>query len=227
MEEIKYKFKNHVDNDWIRIGQFLVNKYNQGTSKWLDARKGRLTASNFGSALGLTPYTSPEEIADNILGTNKVEKEVNYNMIRGTKLEPLVRDWYAKTKNKKVEQIGLAVPIWDMRIGASPDGIILEENGMIEIKCPNKMYDLLSEHIGKLNNGFTHDKFYHSHIYDSHYCQMQGCMKILEKDWCDYIVYDDTSKKIYTERIYYNENYWNNTLYPGITKFLNMVDSKR
>ena len=45
-------------------------------------------------------------------------------------------------------------------------------------------------------------------------------MKIADKQWCDYIVYSTSDKKVYKERILFNKEYWENKLYPSLQSFL-------
>jgi YqaJ-like viral recombinase domain len=44
-----------------------IEKMKQGTQDWLDARKYRLTASNFGAAAGHNRFRSPEELVQDML----------------------------------------------------------------------------------------------------------------------------------------------------------------
>ena len=62
-------------------------------------------------------------------------------------------------------------------------------SGMIEIKCPENMYSKLKIHQLKKENHWVPDRFYHQHIYTTHYDQMQGCMALTKKAWCDYVVF--------------------------------------
>lgn len=136
----------------------------------------------------------------------------------GTLNEPIARQWYEKECGVKVEEIGLAVPKWDMRIGASTDGMVIGTDKIIEIKCPNKMYEPLKAHRLMKKMGMKPEKFHHSHIFDSHYAQMQGTMAVLGKKWCDYVVYTPTDVNV--EEVEFNPDYWNNYLYPRLDSFI-------
>jgi hypothetical protein len=57
-------------------------------------------------------------------------------------------------------------------------------------------------------------------IWNSHYDQMQGGMAILGVPWCDYLVYAIDEKRLYSNRIPFNQNHWNNILYPKLKGFL-------
>ena len=77
--------------------------------------------------------------------------------------------------------------------------------------------------IDAINAGKKFPRFYHDHIDRSHYAQMQGSMKILNKQYCDYVVYATSSNLSYVERIEFNPLYWDTILWPGIQKFLNIM----
>lgn len=68
-----------------------------------------------------------------------IERDGENRMDRGTRLEPEAREWFAKTYNKPVEEIGMCMSDVDDRIYNSPDGMIKDKSGKyteaIEIKC--------------------------------------------------------------------------------------------
>lgn len=236
-------------SSWKDCGRFWTNTAPQGSIDWLAARKGlipmreivgkdyktkstttdgilicsRVTGSNFGSAVGVSKFTTPEELALYVSGLQeqKFTEESLKNMAHGTAYEPIAREWYQSTTGSEVEEVGLVVPKWNLHLGSSVDGIVKGEKGILEIKCPKKMYGPLSNHIYHLDKGWTPpNKYYHEHIWDTHYAQMQGGMAILDKEWCDYIVYSTSDCRVYTERILFNKNYWEMWLYPSLQSFL-------
>ena len=64
----------------------------------------------------------------------------------------------------------------------------------------------------------------YSHIWRTHYCQMQLGMKILNKNWCDYIVYCPTTRQLFIQRVPFNETFWSDFMFPKITTFLDETD---
>lgn len=182
----------------------------------------RLTTSNFGAALGLSTHCSMIDIAMDITDVKPKSFMERGKLVKahGIVTEPEARLWYCKSREVEVQEVGLAVPKWEPRIGTSLDGDIVGTDGIIEIKSPYYMYEPLDEHTAKINAGWRPPPFYHGHIWDTHYAQMQGEMKITGKKWCDYIVYAKSSNRVYVERIPFNEEYWNETLWPGIVSFL-------
>ena len=199
------------EKDWIFYDTYMVNIHEQGTDEWLKARKGILTGSNFGAAAGNSPYETLSEYAEIFSGRKtKVFSEFAIsNMARGTRLEPYARTLYEKIKGVTVEEIGLAIPYWDKRIGSSVDGLV-GLDGCIEIKCPIKIYERLN--IQNISQKMR--------INPTHYDQMQGAMSILNREWCDYVVYCESENRLYIERVWRDNVYWNEDLYPKLVNFL-------
>jgi len=192
--------------NWIDRGTYTLSTHQQGSKEWLKSRENLLTASKFGKIL-------EGNVKKSEILSKDSNQETNTYMVHGIIYEPVARNWYCSTFNVKVRELGLAVPKWDTRIGASLDGEVEGTNGSIEIKCPATMYGSL----------YTPQPDY-SHIPASHYAQMQGGMKICCKEWCDYIVYSVREKSTFVERIPFSEEYWNKKLYPAILKFLEEDD---
>lgn len=230
---------------WIDCDSYWLNKAPQGSHEWKFYRKFRLTASNFGAAIGKSWISSPYDIALNITTTSDPIKipptepyphrsdkqhpktytrpKQKFTQQHGVVTESTARNWYCSTRNVRVATVGLAVPKWEPRIGASLDGNIPGTDGIIEIKCPFEMYDQLKLHMDNIKSGWNPPPFYHDHIRDSHYAQIQGSMKIFGKKWCDYIVYATCSNLSYVERIPFNKTYCDTVLFPGITHFLDNI----
>jgi putative phage-type endonuclease len=188
------------DNIWEDRGSYYVSLAPQGTEIWEKQRLKRVTGARVHASTGKSRFSTKRELAEEILGRRKIEQ--NDFMKHGVLTEPEARRWYERKYKKKVTQLGLAVPKWDLRLGASVDGDL--EDGMIEIKCPMKMYEC-----AKTDN-----------IFPSHYDQMQLCMVVLDKEWCDYVVYCKPERKVFVKRVEFNRDYWINSLYPQVKKFL-------
>lgn len=208
---------------WEDRGTYYLSTAPQRSEEWLEQRKDKLTASNFGYAVRDSKFKTVYELALDISGIKKTEFSESsiIAMNHGTVFEPIAREWYEKQYGVKVEELGLAVPKWNSRIGGSVDGDVLNTDGIIEIKCPKIMYGPLLNKIKKSQENTN--SLVPSHIWYSHYCQMQGCMAILGKKWCDYIVYATESQNIYVERIQFNQYFWDNELYPAINNFLDNI----
>ena len=235
----------------------------QGGEAYNLNRKLRLITSDFGGAIGQSSFSTPMDVAFSIAGIktktfakdSKEKKNFKCQEDRGNfmiqhfaKTEPAAREWYSRTRNVRIKQVGLIVPKWEPRIAAVLSGEVLSEpeargesgtrgengergesgtkgenEGMIVIKCPLEMYGPLRDHITKINSGWRPRPFYHEHIWESHYAQIQGNMKIAGKKWCDYIVYATSSNLVYVERVLFDQGYWDLTLWPEIKSFLDTV----
>jgi YqaJ-like viral recombinase domain len=128
-------------------------------------------------------------------------------------VEGSIKEIYCEQNNVKMIETGVIIPRWNTDIGGSVDGLVGDE-GMIEIKCPQRMYlslidqtsDYLSEEEKKVGMPMYH------------FDQIQFYLNVLERKWCDYVVRcgGDTIIK----RVLRNQVYWNGFLYPKILKFV-------
>lgn len=189
----------------------------QDSEYWHQVRNNKITASNFSKYIqGHNPFSKSEK--------TELNKESLNNIQRGKYLEPFIRDWY-NDNIAKVREIGLAVPYFDTSISCSPDGILEDYNGLIEIKCPKVVYSsLINKHsvgLQDINNSDAPDKY--CHIYPSHFDQIQGNMAIMRKNFCDYLVYgpeyaNSNNKILYRETVYFCPEYWEEIIYKNIKK---------
>lgn len=108
----------------------------QQTPEWFEARRGRLTGSLAGAALGLAPYMSKEDCLRTLVRSmHDMPSEFQGNIATdwGNANEDLASSAYEMATGYTVYPAGF-VPFEDWS-GASPDGYI-GEDGLIEIKCP-------------------------------------------------------------------------------------------
>lgn len=208
---------------WEDRGSYWISHNAQGSKEWYEIRKGRINASEFGTVIGHSNFKTPNDAALNISNIKPYEFTDYSRMVmeHGTKTEPIARDWYSKKYNVKVNEVGSAIPKWCPYIAGSLDGEVEGESRSIEIKCPLKMYKPIHEYLQKLSHGWTPPKYYHSHIWKTHYDQMIGGMAITGKQCCDYVVYSTEDNHQFTYTVEFNREYWENELYPGLQKFYN------
>ena len=158
----------------------------QGTPAWFSARKGKLTASNFGAAAGVNPYMSRRKALKDALEP-AVRGVAPAACLWGTKNERnAIKDYMIRTGNVVVSKGFYTHPDYPW-LGGSPDGLVGDE-GIIEVKCP----------------------FYvqvpHPKIPIHYYCQVNGLLEILNRQWCDFISWTPTEMKIY--RVYRDPLLW-------------------
>src|SRR5699024_10061987 len=124
----------------------IFDQLEQGSTEWLEARTGILTASTIGQVI--TAKTTKPALNGRSSGlcqtliaersTGRVEPVYpNRAMTRGTLLEPEARRIYAAQTGQGVDEVGFARLDADTyTLGSSPDGLVGETGG-IEIKSPS------------------------------------------------------------------------------------------
>ena len=194
-----YTWKEH-DSFW----EYLAP---QGTEEWKKARIGRMTGS-VSSDLNGEENKKQEEVGQLIAGVKEEEfsEDSLKFMAHGTEYESVARNWYERKKNCKVLERGLCVPKWDYRIGASVDGEV--DDGIIEIKCPQKMYKPIDEYTFNIKLGWKPPPKYTGHIWRKHLSQCMQGMAVLNKKWCDYIVFSTFTSQVFLQRVYFDPDFW-------------------
>lgn len=114
----------------------------QGESAWLDARLGKVTASEADQILtpefamrkgeGVQTYIA-KKCAETLL-RRPVADFGSFVTEEGEAMEYEARRWFAWEHSVKVRQVGF-IEHEDGRCGCSPDGLIGDDGG-VEIKCP-------------------------------------------------------------------------------------------
>lgn len=219
--KMEYDCESYDPKKWKDCGLYWLYDTDQGDPDWLLVRRGRPSGSNCSACIGHnTKFSTPDQAALEISGrvTKEFTPQQKENMAHGTKIEPEARSWYEYTKEVEVKEIGFVVPKWDLEIGVSIDGDVIGTDGMIEIKGPKRMYGPLSEHMARQKTGYVSPHKF-SHIWISHYDQMQLGMVVLNKKWCDYVVYCTPEDKVFVQRIPFDQDYWSKIMYPKIRNF--------
>lgn len=196
----------------------------QGSDKWIGHRYGRLTASNFGSAVGHNKFCTPRELLGKMLWPSYYQFDGNAATRHGSNHEPVAREAYKAwmlemtesdgvTKQLIFDEPGLTVSIETPWLAMSPDGEIEVQcfhqppwapsvyYGLIEYKCP-----------------FRDRPYMNPSIPDYYFDQMQGQMAVDGKArFCDFVVW--TSKELVVRRVAFNSDYWIKELFPALNRF--------
>jgi len=153
----------------------------QHSPEWFEAKRGRVSASRVGDIMpgARGKYLASREaymmeLATEILTGESAPFFENEAMRHGTATEPIARGVYEAETGQWVTEVGFKYSEED-KMGASPDGLI-EEDGSIEIKCPNTSTLLKLKASGEIN--------------PKHLVQMNVVMLVWDRQWCDYFVYD-------------------------------------
>lgn len=150
----------------------------QRSAEWFEARKGKLTGSNVGAALGVNPWKNPEDLIRQMVREyHGAESEFTGNIATqyGADHEPLaLMDYLGKT-GCHVQECGFIVHPDHDWLGASPDGFV-NDDGLIEVKCP----------FGLRNKKGADLVFKTAAEQPHYYAQMQIEMACTGRKWCDF-----------------------------------------
>ncbi|EBT2374512.1 YqaJ viral recombinase family protein [Salmonella enterica] len=156
----------------------------QRSPEWFAARCGKVTASRLydvmprtksGYAASRQNYMA-ELICQRLTGKPE-EGFTNAAMMRGTELEPVAREMYALNEfDAVISEVGLIDHPTIAGFAASPDGIV-NDDGLIEIKCPNTW-----THLQTLKTGVPKYQYL---------LQMHAQMMCTGRKWCDFVSFDD------------------------------------
>ena len=114
----------------------------QRTPEWFKQRKGKITGSVAGAALGVNPYMTPDALIRRLVRLwHGAESEFNGNIATeyGTLHEPIAIMDYINKTGCVIDEVGFIVHPEHEWLGASPDGIFennMGEQCILEIKCP-------------------------------------------------------------------------------------------
>jgi len=154
----------------------------QGSDAWQAARTGKLTASRVADMLA-TVKTGESASRKNLkadliverLTNQKTESFTSGAMNWGVETEPQARAAYEVMTGNFVDQIAFVDHPTIAMFGCSPDGLV-DDNGLIEIKCPNS-----ATHLESLETQTIPKKYI---------TQMQTQLCVTGRQWCDFVSFD-------------------------------------
>ena len=172
-------------------------KMEQGSDEWKKAKAGVVSASKAvailkgkkGAYLASRKNYMAEKVCEILTGELTPLDFISAPMERGTEMEPIARSMYEAKTGEWVEQDGFELHPTIKNFGASPDGLI-NQDGCIEIKCPNT-----ATHIATLRG---------ADIKIDYLIQMQVVMMVYDRQWCDFVSFDDrlpVNLQIFIKRI--------------------------
>ena len=153
----------------------------QRTPAWHVARRGKLTASNLGAALGQVNYTSRQVAFRRALGLDKFQGNDATEWGNNNEQNGIMA--YQAFTGNMVTATGLHIHPHNSWLAGSPDGFVGDE-GMIEVKCP---FYWRRDGTGRIH------KFVPPHYYQ----QMNALMEICDRKWCDYVCWSPEGVAIY------------------------------
>jgi exodeoxyribonuclease (lambda-induced) len=164
----------------------------QRSEEWKKIRRGKITGTDYWKLVsggtmrdGVCLRKAKERTDGSYEGPWVVMTE---HMARGIRLEGEAREKYSSASGNEVKECGFAEHSgerWRGWCGCSPDGLV-GENGLIEIKCPTDANFLIQMNIPP-----------------KYMQQMQYNLWILDRQWCDYVLYSERLG-IHMERVLRN-----------------------
>jgi hypothetical protein len=108
-------------------------------------------------------------------------------------------------------------------LGASPDGIVNDGEGILEIKCPYNSFNSNIEDsiknmkfLSKRKNTFG--LLRRGHLY---YYQIQGQLHITNRKYCYFAIWTSHSSDLKIEIIKRDDEFWNGKMKENLIKFYN------
>ena len=156
----------------------------QRTPEWFEARRGVVTASRVGKHVLAATKAAREatsKLVDEVLADALTPEQTatadkpefsTYWMSRGVRLEPFAREEYERITENQVEEVAFCLHE-SGAFGCSPDGLVNDRSGGLEIKCPEPRI-----HIAYLRAGVVPDQYV---------MQLEASMAVTGLPWWDFI----------------------------------------
>lgn len=162
----------------------IVHGMKQGDDDWYQVRAGKLTASRASDAFaklksggwGASRERYRADLLIERLTGEPIRGYVSAEMERGSELEQTARSVYEYLTDNEVMEVGFMEHDDIRNLGCSPDGLV-GDDGLVEIKCP-----ATHTHLKTIMTG---------HISSNYLTQMHVQMLVCDRQWCDFISYDD------------------------------------
>lgn len=164
---------------------------------WRALRSCFVTASDFGTVLGMNRYKTQAQLVKEMLSPPEDisnRPAVRWGIDHEADGVEAYRVYYEATTGRPPELTfpGIAIDL-DMKLAASPDGFV-GDDGIIEIKCP-------FQHEGK-----EHKDFYDV-IPSYQVAQVVGLLGVTRRKFCDHVQWTP-SNGIWVTRYWHDEEVW-------------------
>jgi putative phage-type endonuclease len=152
----------------------------QGSSEWLAARAGKVTASRISDVMASKTTAAYRDyraqiVAEILTGQHQESGFTNVAMLWGIEQEKFARAEYELACDWTVDEIGIVLHPTIERGAASPDGLV-STNGLVEIKCPKTATHLQTLIDKKQPRQYEN--------------QMLWQMACTGREWVDFVSYD-------------------------------------
>lgn len=119
----------------------IIDDFDQNTDEWIQERMGKPTSSSFGKILTSTGKRGQRQdylykIAGERITGRKDDQFYSKAMERGHIMEEKARDFYAMSRQVKIDRPAVIYKDENKLFSCSPDGLINGVEKGLEIKCP-------------------------------------------------------------------------------------------
>jgi putative phage-type endonuclease len=160
---------------------FEVIDAEQRSPEWFRARAGRVTASRAADMLAKTKsgYSTSRKnllvqlVAERLTGLPQEDNYQSPAMLRGIELEPKAFAAYEATTGQMATKVGFLAHL-DQPIGASPDGVIGDFDGILELKVPNPATHLTYLKARTLPSDYLPQVSHHLLVSGAAYCDFMS-----------------------------------------------------
>jgi len=152
----------------------------QGSSDWLEIRRGVITGTRLEQAFKNSEALLNKLIAEK-MATFLEPQGSSKDIERGHALEPMAKKEYEKQTGKPVKEVGFILHPHRNDFGLSPDGIINNGSMAIEIKSPNSQ-----THVEYIRSKTVPRKYLFQHV--------AYFFNIPELESIDFVSYDEMNE---------------------------------
>lgn len=172
----------------------------QRSEAWYQIKTGKISGTKFSDLMaGENTKTYKDLVltisSQIITGEINEESYTNAIMERGIEMEDYAAGAYETDMEEKLEEIGFIEPEEDDEfygvVGVSPDRLISEKKGLVEIKCP-----LAKTHLSYIKRNELPAVYKH---------QVQGQLFVSKYEYCDFVSYFP-NMKLFVYRVYPDKN---------------------
>jgi hypothetical protein len=177
--------------------EFIVD---QNTPEWLEKRRPLVTSSALNNILmdekkaGYKNYHA-QKVLEIVIGTTPDRFTGNKYTDWGHNTEDLAALKYNLKTGNETRTCGIFIHKF-LPLGDSPDLIVTNENGCVEIKCKNSANHLIALKTKKVPNEYK--------------AQIQNHIQMTGSDWCDFVSFDPDfplNTQLVIVRVYKDEDF--------------------
>jgi predicted phage-related endonuclease len=182
----------------MKIAEELIVE--QNTDAWFDARRPLVTSSELNNVLmssdkaGYKNYHA-QKVLEILTGITPERFKGNKYTDWGHDTEDLAATMYSLETGNDVRTCGIFIHKW-LKLGDSPDLIVIDQRGCVEIKSKNSANHLAILKTNKLPNEYK--------------AQVQNHIQMTDSDWCDFVSFDPDfppNAQLVIIRVYKDEAY--------------------